>query len=311
MAIRRKRPQSNPTRLLALNSAKAKLDTIPATTVISAATKARLTAAHTNYNAKVVLLNTATSQMRAATNAKNDAKALALLWISHFFQALINAILRKAPGFLNSDKGYYGIDENSNAAPDMDTEPKLIAAGNVMVSGEDARVLAGGTANAFPTKVDAKAKLDDFTAKNATQTVKDDALDTAQEALNALNTEVDGTILKVWDEVETFYNEEPIESKRANARQWGVIYVSDETIVTTVHGTLRKTGTTDPVTDAVLLFLPTDETANGEDDGAFSIDVQFDGEGTLKITAPDVAEKNIVLTLPGVDGDLDLGVVEM
>jgi hypothetical protein len=315
MPISRRLPQTNLTRLYALNAAKAKLDTAPATTVLTAATKARLTAIHTLYNQKNNLLNAAAAQSGQATADKNTAKQAAMQWIVDFFQALIRAIGRQHPGYQNSDKAYYGIPLSSDAGPATETEAEILVAGNLMVDGEDARVAAGGTAIPFPTKVDAKARLDDFVSKNGIQSVKQDALDAAQEALNAQNTEANGVIKKVWDEVETFYNEEPIASKRANAREWGVIYVSDEAATELKLTVVEITAPgADPVAieGAQGLFIPTDEEGTSDGSGNLRVTVHYEGSGTLRIMHPEYEPHELAVEdLPAEGGVLELGEIAL
>lgn len=81
-------------------------------------------------------------------------------------------------------------------------------------------------AMANPTAAEVASRLTLFLTKLTDATEKKDLLDTAQETLNNLASDVDILILRVWDEVESYFNSEPAESKRANAREWGVIYIS-------------------------------------------------------------------------------------
>lgn len=83
MGVSRRLPNSNPTRLYALNSAKAKLDADPATTVLTPATKARLTAIHTPYNQKTTGRNVATAVFAQSTDDKNTSLDLAVLKIGN------------------------------------------------------------------------------------------------------------------------------------------------------------------------------------------------------------------------------------
>jgi hypothetical protein len=69
-----------------------------------------------------------------------------------------------------------------------------------------------------------------LTAMETQMTIHDNfafLLDQKQEAVESMHTLVDPIIKKVWDEAETFFNEETPESKRANARLWGVVYVTE------------------------------------------------------------------------------------
>ena len=53
--------------------------------------------------------------------------------------------------------------------------------------------------------------------------------------MEAQRPEADAVVEKVWDEVETFYNEETPASIRRKAREWGIIYVSDIQLTFNIH----------------------------------------------------------------------------
>ncbi len=317
MGLSRSLPQTNPSRLAAIKAGKTMLDSDLATTIISAATKSRLNAIHTNYIAKYLARNVAKAIRQQATVLKDETQATAITWISHFFQALFNAIKRHVVGYNNTDKVFYDIEANSNLTPVMKSEPQVVAAGDQMVNGETARIANGGTALPFPTMVESKTKFDDFKAKSLLQTQKGILLDTAQEQYDALNTEADGTILKLWDEVETFYNEEEPESKRANARDWGVIYKSDTDKITIVTGKTVEQGAAVNV-EAHLEFIETQTVTDADANGNFTKELKYEGEVTVHITADEYEDKDVTFNLPpatppNAQGkyELDLGTIEL
>lgn len=223
--IHRQLSQTNEQRQIALNTAKDKNDNLPAGIIIlSAATKTRLNAMQPLYQGLMISLGTAGYASTQSTKLKDKAQVLARMWVSHYFQGLNNAIARGE--YPDTVRQFYNIDVSSEAVPDMDSEAKVKLWGERVSSGETALIAAGYDPMPYPSEPDVKAKVDDYKAKLIVQSTLMDATDAAQEAVAAQNEEAGKVIKKVWDEVETYYNEEIPESMRANAREWGVIYVT-------------------------------------------------------------------------------------
>lgn len=223
--ITRELPKTVEGRELALTAARDKEASLPAgTIIISAATKLRLTNILATYLPAMQAVGTATSASTEATSLKNTAQPIARLWTSHYYQALNNAIDRG--DYDASVRAFYMIPVNSGAVPEMDSEEKVKLWGGRVLSGETALIAAGGTAIPFPSQVNVTTRVTTFNTRLTAQSTAADATDSAEETVNGLNDEADKVIKKVWDEVETFYNEETIESMRANAREWGVKYIT-------------------------------------------------------------------------------------
>ena len=95
-----------------------------------------------------------------------------------------------------------------------------------MVDGDAARVAAGGAAMGFPDINEVADAFQDFRTKHTEKSNKKDAYDRAQEVVEKMRKKVDKLIRRIWDEVETAYNDEELPSIRRKARAWGVIYVA-------------------------------------------------------------------------------------
>ena len=224
-SIQRILPSTIEGRLLALNAAKSKEALLPVgTIIISAATKTRMLASQSAYSAAVLALGPATSVSTGATRVKNDAQALAKMWSSHYYQALNNGIDREV--FPPEVRGLFSIPVSSGAVPAMDSEDKVTLWGDRVGTGATAMAAAGHLPVGFPLAADVTVKVADYNTKLGTQSTAVGATDAAEEAITNLNIEADKVIKKVWDEVETYYNEEPAESMRDNAREWGVKYAT-------------------------------------------------------------------------------------
>ena len=238
--IRRQLPETHDTRLLALQQAKAKLDTLPpASNPLSMATTTRLTNSLTDFLARMSNISLARAAYSGNTAQKNAAEAEARMWVSHYYQVFNLGVARGE--YAAADRAYYNLPIDSSALPDMVSEADLALWGNRVSTGEAARVGAGGTAMSNPTQLQVKAKVDAYVAELSQQTGFYETLDTAEEALEAILPETDKVIKKVWDELETYYNEESDESRRENCRQWGVVYVTEGSSKT-LSGTVTYNG---------------------------------------------------------------------
>lgn len=118
-------------------------------------------------------------------------------------------------------------------------------------------------------------------------------------------------ILKVWDEVETFYNEEEIESKRANAREWGVVYMNNTSLATVQLRVVQTVNNvSSPISGVTALIAETNETATSGTDGTIKIESGGSGSATLTLNGTGLQTKEIGITITA-GGTIDLGDVEM
>ncbi|MBI4947776.1 MAG: hypothetical protein HY840_15400 [Bacteroidetes bacterium] len=223
MAIGRKLPNSDESRNLALTAAKTKKDnTVPASIVITPNTVVRLDSTQPLlFSAMQTRANTLQAQS-AATLLKNTTEKQAKMFISHFIQAFNNGVDRGI--FPAAHRAFYQLDVSSSSVPDMDTEALLLLWGQRLITGDAARIAAGGTAMAMPSIAQVTVPYNSFKAANIAQSTAKDAYDNAQETVSDMRINVDNLILRIWDEVETAFNDEEIASKRRKAKEWGVVY---------------------------------------------------------------------------------------
>jgi hypothetical protein len=114
-----------------------------------------------------------------------------------------------------------------------------------------------------------------------------------------LRPEADASVKKVWDEVETFYNEETITSKRRKAREWGVVYVSDVELA--FNFTVKDSATTNPIANVVCELVDTGTTRNSAADGTIQITSTITGSATFSFSHPDYVTSEITIEIP--DGE--------
>ncbi len=223
--ITRKLPDSTPTRRAALKTAKAKRTSSPiATDVLRATTITALDTKQPVFETKCAAIDVAIVNATTANALKDKTKADLHLHSSHFIM-VFNLMVRRGKA-QPQDRGYYGLDISSEALPPMDTEAELKQVAENIVTGEANRVAAGGTAMSNPTAAEVGTLLTAWYPLLDAASEKGDLLDAAREQISDHTDEIDQLILRLWDEVESYYNNETIESKRANSREWGVTYES-------------------------------------------------------------------------------------
>jgi hypothetical protein len=309
MSITRKLPRSAGSRLIALQRAKFKKgSTPPAGNFLTPATNDRLDVAVTDFGASFTGVNVAKAALIESTSSKNASKAECYIYTRHFLTATIHAVERKETGFLVSSLAFYGLTTTNPKLPDMSSESQTMLAASTTIDGDTARTAAGGPVMPFPTIEVVTAKRDTFQTDESDHSNKTDLLDTALEAVDNLNEEIDSTIKKVWDEVETFYNEESNESKRASAREWGVVYVRVGEEGVLMSGIVLSSESGEPIGGANITVVETDESIVSLDNGTFERSISALGENTLVVTAEGFEDYQQLIEIPE-SGSLELNIV--
>jgi hypothetical protein len=308
MAIFRRLPRSSDSRFNAITAAKQKKDSTAAANLpTTAATNTRLDSVYTQFTAARNTLSIKRAESILSTNQKEMLLASLALKSSHYVQVLNMHIAQGL--FPAAYRAYFKIDTNSTAVPSIRTESDIVALAQNIVDGEPNMVAAGGTVIPFPTKTVIKTLLATVVAKQNEQSLKKDATDAAEEALYNLNTEADAVIKKIWDEVETFWNEEPIEGLRRKSREWGVVYISDEKI-TTITAIVKDSANATAIDAATITIVSSDEATITDATGAFTLKSGNEDAQVLRIEKAGYNTKDISITIvAGVA--MDLGVVAL
>ena len=221
----RRLPDTDAGRLQALRTAKEKSDSVPAaSSPLSAATKTQLDTIYPQFRTEMEQSGVALAGQTAATQAEDTQEMRLRMWSSHFFQNLNMAIDRGV--IAASARAFYLLDVSQESLPNMDSETDLVLWSGRAVSGESARVAAGGAAMPFPPATEVNAELTLYNTRRADQSTKKDAFGAEQEDVELLRPTVDLLIRDIWDEVEFAFRHDSASSRRAKAREWGVIYTS-------------------------------------------------------------------------------------
>lgn len=296
VVISRKLPDSHATRWAAISKAKQKKDNPgPNGNVLSADTSTRLDAMHTSFKDARNLVSAKNALSVQATKTKDAKLADMMLINSQYIQVLNMKISRGI--FPQGYRAYFKIPESSGAVPDQKTEAAAVTLAQNIIDGEPAMILGGGTASPYPLLSEVTAALSAFNTAKIAQSNAADALDAAQEALNALADDADKLIKRIWNEVETFFSEEETESMRSNAREWGVFYKSDTIEANVIGRTVKIDGGTTVGIPASVLIEETGESIVAGADGNFKLPTTGTGTVTLLITFTGFTDKELTVKI--------------
>jgi len=265
---KRQLPQSNITRMSAIDSAEAKNTALGGASFLTAPTQARLAAIQASYRAGYDGIAPAKQAMVLLSGQKNVLGAAAQRKNSRFIQVFNLAV--EDGIFPAADRAFYKLDVGTGNVPEMSTDAQILQVGKDLVKGEADRIAAGGGAMAMPAIAEVNTAHTNFNNILMPHSTAVDAYDQRQEALDALNPEADAVIKKVWDEVDTFYNEEEPASQRQNAREWGVVYVLSGS-PKTVTGIVADAVTALPIEGAEIFFRNGNKTVLSAANGSFEL----------------------------------------
>lgn len=305
MVISRVLPNTNLGRSKALDQARqANGNQAPGVQVLSTETVTRLGTMVTSYNGRVTTVNNAKAAQTAHTPTKDAAVAEARMFARHFIMVFNLGVARGV--YPAAHRSFYGLDVDSDATPDMIKEADVLHWCNAITTGDAARVTAGGAAMSNPTAAEVTATgTAAQTAINA-QAALHLALNTAQEALDALNADADLLIKRIWNEVETYYSEEPAPSMRDKARQWGVVYVSKGPAALLSGLVLLPGGA--PAEGAVVTAVQGGATATANAEGRYTISTTVLGTITLQAALAPHTDATATATIPDHEDEVTIAV---
>jgi hypothetical protein len=285
MATRRL-PNTHTTRLMALRVAFERLPNVPASEVpLTTATIDRINAFYPIYRGLDERVTIALDAQVASTAQTAPFAAAARMWVSHGFQALFNACDRGE--FPQGAKTLYKRPVSGATVPDMRSEQAILEAGLHYITGETNRTAQGGDPITFPSLANIQQRVDAFRDSNMRQADHKNAYDIALEARAAQAPEADRLILRLWNEIETAYNEGDRPSMRRKAREWGVVYVPSrgETPLPedySVTGRILDSATRQPLSDVEVGLDGTGISVTTDSEGNYYIPFTTAGSYTLR-----------------------------
>ena len=146
----------------------------------------------------------------------------AMTYISHFLQVLFLAIER---GEVNERHlELYGIDKNCRVVPYLKTADAVMEWGTKVIEGEKARLKKGGKPVLSPPIGAVITHFDVFKNMFVAQKQYQARSAKALTDITILRPKVDSVILKLWNQIEKHFENEPPERKFDLCRKYGVVY---------------------------------------------------------------------------------------
>ena len=148
---------------------------------------------------------------------------MARLYVSHFIQVLNMTILRNE--IKAEYKELYQLSPDDYTLPDLASEKALTEWGQRIIDGENKRLAQrGGTPIYNPTIAKVRVHYDIFIEARYERDRYKKQMQRSLDQLNSLREEIDALILKIWDEVESYYNAIAGEERIEMCRKYGIIY---------------------------------------------------------------------------------------
>lgn len=147
----------------------------------------------------------------------------ARLYISHFIQVINMAIIR---GDLPvNERNFYGLSDNLNKLPALNTEADIIKWGEKLIHGETLRAMEGKAPITNPTIAVVKVRYEKFLEAYKFQKMLQKNSQRAQERLDELRIQANEIIVEVWNEVEKSFSKESETNARELCKAYGIVYV--------------------------------------------------------------------------------------
>lgn len=146
----------------------------------------------------------------------------ARLYISHFIQVLNLSIIRNE--IKKEVKGYYGLNEESYAVPDLSCNESILTWGENVLKGESQRIQLGGTPIYNPTIARVNVAFSQFKEAYFNQKIYQNTTTRQLEALSQQRDSVDRTLCSLWNEIESVFVELANNERIELCKEYGIIY---------------------------------------------------------------------------------------
>ncbi|MBL0310869.1 MAG: hypothetical protein IPP77_14730 [Bacteroidetes bacterium] len=215
-------PSSNTERITAIRSAWNTNNQPVFADVLTPATQARLNLVKPDYENKLRAFSAYKAAQATHVAEKEKAKNALAIYVSHFIQSLNLSIARgEKPAAV---RAIYSLEVSSEKVPSLLQESEIIYWARNLITGEAARIAAGGVPMSNPSIGDVQLRQTTYLNLVTSTLIDKSNLKKARNEIKKVTVEVNRVIRKVWNEVETYYGERARPSMRRYARRWGVVY---------------------------------------------------------------------------------------
>jgi hypothetical protein len=294
MSIKRKLPNSNLGRQNALYLAFGKQATIsPGNEVLHPQTATRLTTEGPQYNTALSDVALAQSNLSTHTPLKVVGITNCRTYVSHFIQVFNLGVARGK--YLAGHRSLYMLPVDSSALPTMTTDTETVLWAHRIITGDSARITAGGAPMANPDTMEVITASSNANSYFLAQNALSETLKARQQAVDDINPDADKLILRIWDEVEAYYGEDDAEGTRAHARLWGVVYVT-EGPAAILTGLVRD-ALGNPRIGAEVIVVETGAKAITNAEGRYNLPTTVIGTATVQASYPDTTPATTTVTI--------------
>jgi hypothetical protein len=144
------------------------------------------------------------------------------MYISHFIQVLYMCVMR-----VEIKEEYlqlYGLENANMVIPDLTSNEQLIEWGKKIIEGENARMAKGGVPIYNPSAAKLKVMYSLFKDGYHTQKLHQKSTAHIQDEVANYREVVDSVIFEIWEQVEKYNLDLPVEQRLDKNREYGVVY---------------------------------------------------------------------------------------
>lgn len=246
------RPKSNIARLRAFDAINLRLNATPPPPANTVPIRTQFVNSFQSfypiYIAAYELATTSGANQLADTATVRPRETMAAKYIGAFYRTAVNMLdLELMPV---DDFNDFGFDPNNQ--PDVETEDRITFWSNRIISTESAHIANGQTVVPFPTLPQFQLQINQRNTAQVNQSISKQQHAEALQALEDLSAEADALLLKLWNDIESYFDNGNAPLKRVLSREWGVDYAFSpgelpDPAEASVFGTVVRNGDGNPV----------------------------------------------------------------
>ena len=146
----------------------------------------------------------------------------ARMYISHFIQILYMSVMRSE--IKSEHLELYGLQSSNFIVPDLSSNEQLLQWGQKIINGEKKRVVQGGVPIYNPSIAKVNVMYVLFKENYQTQQIHQKVTARTLNDVSQFRGEVDRVIFDIWEEVEKFNAELPVNERLDKNREYGLVY---------------------------------------------------------------------------------------
>lgn len=146
----------------------------------------------------------------------------ARMYISHFIQVLYMSVMRSE--IKSEHLELYGLQSSNFIVPDLSSNEQLLQWGQKIINGEKKRVVQGGVPIYNPSIAKVNVMYVLFKENYQTQQIHQKVTARTLNDVSQFRGEVDRVIFDIWEEVEKFNAELPVNERLDKNREYGLVY---------------------------------------------------------------------------------------